>query len=660
MNLNRPFRKRCFQLLVSALLATSSAQAAFTVLDYWHMGENDSGANSGTGCTNTIDIIGGRTLTNTPNLSAYPTYTNDISMSAATNTGSQFALRLNGGQYATGDVLPSLVDNFGIELWVKPANMTSGTKMIAYNGNTSASGWGIFQDGGVYEGLFGGVAIFGSAPAVSNVWTHLALVRSNGTARLYINGVAAGTTSTTPNLPNGNFLIGANNVHTETFAGEIDEVRAFTFGSGEFNVTNLLFSQNSSFGLSTTSLSVGASAGTASVNLTVSSTNVSWTASSLDSWIHVSNSSGTGNATISFTFDDNPWLPRSGTLNIAGQTVSVTQDPPSYSLNGNYNGYLTGDVVYVPAGAGSNSVGLTVVPNVGGWGVTTYESWIHPTSSGPGSGNISFTFDANTDPGGAARMGLVSVINAANSLVRFYVVQQAPPSGAGQTTYHFTGHLLPYLPQFIPADASPALKSVQSNDVFFLTMTLVPSPSYILYETWAAAVNHITFSVPSRGLVYSKSFGDLQVLHDGINPDTLRWDAYGVDSSTAMIFWARDFNQSALSGGNVPSPLNLSGFHANGFAQIILFNAVGGNPTLFYGDLVPLPDLKLEQLGHTNQVSWMTSDSFYLPKLQTKFSLDPNALWTDVTNVPVSQALTNIVTLPATNGGGQFFRLKVL
>lgn len=621
------------------------------------MGENDPGAITGAFCTNTADAAGGQTLTFTPDVSTYPLYTANVASSATASTGSQLALQLDGNQYATGTVISNLIDNFGIELWVKTADATGG-KVIAYNGDTSVSGWGIFQNGATYQALFGGVLIFGSAPVTTNVWTHLALVRSAGKTTFYVNGVASGAAVLEPNYPTGNFLIGADNVHSETFTGAIDEVRVFTFPNGSFNVTNLLYSQIPSFTLSSSNFPAGATAGASSVALTVNPSNVTWTATANAPWLHVATNSGTGNATITFSYDDNPWITRSGTLTIAGQTFTVTQAPPSYSLAGNYDYYWTGDTLEEPATAGSDSIGINVTPNAGIWSVTSYASWIHPTPNGTGSGTISFTFDAN--PGVAPRMGQVYINNGANSLLRFIVFQAAPSPGTGQVTYHFTGHLSAYLPQYIPDNASPALKSVQDGDVFYLTMTLVPSTAPIYYGTWACAVNNIIFSVPSRGLVYSKSFDDLEVLDDTSNPHTLRWDADGVDSTVDMIFWARDFTDTALTSGNVPNPLNLSGFHANGFAQVILFNGVGSNPELFYGDLIPLPALNLQQSQQTNNVSWVTSDASYAPQLQTSPGLGPNAVWTNITNSPALQGLTNIVTLPTTNGGAQFFRLKVL
>jgi hypothetical protein len=55
----------------------------------------------------------------------------------------------------------------------------------------------------------------------------------------------------------------------------------------------------------------------------------SWTATANASWLHTS-SSGTGNGLATLTFDTNTGATRSGTLTIAGETVTVTQAGSSY------------------------------------------------------------------------------------------------------------------------------------------------------------------------------------------------------------------------------------------------------------------------------------------------------------------------------------------
>ena len=78
---------------------------------------------------------------------------------------------------------------------------------------------------------------------------------------------------------------------------------------------------------------VGAAAGNASVQLVASPPTATWTAVSNASWLHLSpaSTSGTGSALIQFSYDANPNTgSQSGTLTIAGQTLTVMQAGSSF------------------------------------------------------------------------------------------------------------------------------------------------------------------------------------------------------------------------------------------------------------------------------------------------------------------------------------------
>ena len=118
-----------------------------------------------------------------------------------------------------------------------------------------------------------------------------------------------------------------------------------------------------------------------------------WTATSNASWLHTT-SSGTGSGTATFTFDANPGGTRTGTLTIAGETLTVTQ-VPSQPL-------ATTSLLEGPA-AGSDS---DIVCFAGAWTASANASWLHTTSTGSGIGSATFTFDAN--PGGT-RTGTLTI-----------------------------------------------------------------------------------------------------------------------------------------------------------------------------------------------------------------------------------------------------------
>jgi hypothetical protein len=217
--------------VVTALLillgSVAQSSAAVVPLNLYELGDDDPGALAGqVGADPTVAAVGGINLPRTGS----PTYTADT-----VAIGSSLAMDFSGAgqRYSISPVVSTLTDNFGIEAWVQNDN-TAANALIAYNGHTGTSGWGLFRLGGNYGGLFGGKAVFGSTPATVGQWTHLALVRDSGTSTLYVNGNPAGSTGTAPNPPAGNFMIGGN-IGAEYFDGRVDRVRVFSFSPGQFN-----------------------------------------------------------------------------------------------------------------------------------------------------------------------------------------------------------------------------------------------------------------------------------------------------------------------------------------------------------------------------------------------------------------------------------------
>lgn len=326
--------------------AGASSRATITVVSYWRLGENDPGAAPGVTATNTVDSAG----TNNLAFVGSARYANDVAASAAIHTGSSLSINFTNGAYATNAIVSAAINNFGIECWVKPtAPAPAGGEVIAYNGSTASNGWGIIlAPNNTYEALFGGAVAFGTNVASTNVWTHLALVRTNesifGVATLYVNGVAAASSAVAPGGPAGNFALATTpeSPTSQFFTGLLDEVRVFTFASGQFSTNDLLW--NRSVSVSTTNLLEGPASGSDSVILAASPTTASWTNAANAGWLHFTapNQSGTGSTNIIFSFDANPGATRSGTLTIAGQTVTVTQAGATYSTAGQPTGIFWG------------------------------------------------------------------------------------------------------------------------------------------------------------------------------------------------------------------------------------------------------------------------------------------------------------------------------
>jgi sugar lactone lactonase YvrE len=90
------------------------------------------------------------------------------------------------------------------------------------------------------------------------------------------------------------------------------------------------------YGLGATALWNGPAAGSGSVVLAVTPASATWTAAANATWLHLgtANQSGTGSTNVVFICDANAGETRSGTLTIAGQTLTVTQAGSTYVAAG--------------------------------------------------------------------------------------------------------------------------------------------------------------------------------------------------------------------------------------------------------------------------------------------------------------------------------------
>ena len=240
MSFNRPFGS----LLAATLLSTGVSHATITVSSLWHMGETGTvGANnrpqdSSDGDGNFNNFGGGST--------------GQIGTDAPP-PGSSAYLKLFGLADAYYTPSPTQVipaDNFGIELWVRvaTADLNQSGKKILLLGNTTGAYSITMNDGGSgWRASTNGTSYIGDpVPATGDAWTHLALIRNNGVNEFYVNGVLAGSnTNGTDN--NGIIHLGINSGGGNTFKGDVDEMRLFTFNSGEFAPADLEFPVPDSF-----------------------------------------------------------------------------------------------------------------------------------------------------------------------------------------------------------------------------------------------------------------------------------------------------------------------------------------------------------------------------------------------------------------------------
>src|SRR5690606_1529148 len=138
--------------------------------------------------------------------------------------------------------LAGRTQNYGVELWVKaPA---TDTERVVFSFNPDQSGMlQILQtsDGSVqgFVGAISGQAYTGNGTNVTDEWVHLAAVVFDADVFYYVNGALAGSTLQMPLAVESAFTIGQKPGGGKPFAGQIDELRMFTFNSGEFEVQDL-------------------------------------------------------------------------------------------------------------------------------------------------------------------------------------------------------------------------------------------------------------------------------------------------------------------------------------------------------------------------------------------------------------------------------------
>jgi hypothetical protein len=172
--------------------------------------------------------------------------------------------------------------------------------------------------------------------------------------------------------------------------------------------------------LTPTAFTVGATATSRTLSI-ITGTQCSWTAISAVSWIAVSDgAAGKGIGSVTFTVEQNPTgAPRSGTLAVAGQTVSVTQDANGCTYA------LTPTSFGVDATASSRTISV-VSGSACAWSAAAAVQWIIVTSGagGTGIGSVSFSIAAND---GATRTGVLTIGGQSVTIVQGSIAASAVP-----------------------------------------------------------------------------------------------------------------------------------------------------------------------------------------------------------------------------------------
>jgi hypothetical protein len=212
-------------LLIAAMLGCVVAARADVL--YYKCGEADPGAANGVTATNSLDSAGINNLI----LFGGPVYSSDH---APDGTGSSLSLQFNGGNYGLASAF--VVTNFTADVWVEPTS-DSTYGVIFYDGNgeydldseyygvNDLDGWGFLQEGNIFTANLNGDYDLGSATVVTDVWTHLELVCTNGVAMFLVNGQTNAIADVIPNPSTEYLNVGAWSDGNSGFVGLIDDAK---------------------------------------------------------------------------------------------------------------------------------------------------------------------------------------------------------------------------------------------------------------------------------------------------------------------------------------------------------------------------------------------------------------------------------------------------
>jgi hypothetical protein len=155
--------------------------------------------------------------------------------------------------------------------------------------------------------------------------------------------------------------------------------------------------------LTPTTFAVGSTAGLRTLSI-ITGTQCSWTAVSGVSWITVtSGAAGSGIGAVTISVQENAaGTTRTGTVIVAGQTVTVTQQAGTCTYSVTPTSFTVNPV------SGTRTVSM-VAGTQCGWSSTPQAAWISVTSGTSGSGIGAVTFDFEANPSSTPRTGVLTI-----------------------------------------------------------------------------------------------------------------------------------------------------------------------------------------------------------------------------------------------------------
>jgi hypothetical protein len=176
----------------------------------------------------------------------------------------------------------------------------------------------------------------------------------------------------------------------------------FTVAGNSFTATQAA-NVCASAAVTPSSVSLGSGAGPGGFNLTADPA-CTWTITGVPFWISITSggTSGAGNATITYFYQDNTSFARSATLSVAGRTYTVSQDAGACASTS----VSPVNSPLIPVAGGSGSVTVSTSPACT-WSVSGLPAWVMVTSPLPVTGSGTLTYSVAPNAGSARNGGLL-------------------------------------------------------------------------------------------------------------------------------------------------------------------------------------------------------------------------------------------------------------
>ncbi|MCY7348033.1 MAG: FG-GAP-like repeat-containing protein, partial [Pyrinomonadaceae bacterium] len=265
------------------------------------------------------------------------------------------------------------------------------------------------------------------------------------------------------------------------------------------------------YSISPTSQTIAGAGGSASASVTTAN-GCAWTAASNAAWLTItSGASGTGNGTVNYSAAANTTTaPRSGTLTIAGQTLTVTQPVGSPTCS-----YSISPTLQTIAGGGGNASASVTTASGCAWTAASNAAWLTIISGAndSGSGTVAYSAAANTTT--APRSGTLTI--AGQTLT----VTQPVGSTGGTINVSIPANLT--APQnttlTVPVNVSNTTGNGITSFDFRLTYdaaVLTPLTTPVVTTGTLASGFEINVNTPSAGTLIVSGFGTSPLTGSGV------------------------------------------------------------------------------------------------------------------------------------------------